>query len=552
MLSPAGRPPRAANARARGAAAARAAPAPRPAAPRVACRAAGEAGGDPQRLVDRVLELVEGSDGGIALSPDQRAAVDALLDELEAAGRSQTRPLDSPLLWGNYNVAYTSTSRAPAERGQPAGGRFRGALGRALFRTTGVFQSVLAPDVAVNKVGFRLFGLLPGSVGLRGRLVPVAAGEAHGPGGVAGDGDTVRVFFEPPVLQLGGLHVRIGERGGRGARDRGGARRALRPPTRPPRAAPRRAARAGPPSSVQLSTPYLDERVRLGKGSRGSLFVFTRGGPADAAGMDRVGLQKSSPAGLAGLAAALAAMVGGGAALWATGVAALQLAAAGLWLVTAGLAAVLQQGGIIRDDADLARTQEFPGNTPASFPSHTRGHTRSRPQQQPPRLVQQTSSLPAKPAAPGPGRSRKTRACCACAGARRAAMKPGFGSKAGKKKKSKARRSKKSGKAGADGDDVMADAAQQTARGSPAADAELAPALSKHARKVELKRALKVKVAVLKSGRQKLTKKAGNKAERRQLNQQIRGLVQEEILGGGGGKKAAATGGGGAAEGMAE
>jgi hypothetical protein len=41
---------------------------------------------------------------------------------------------------------------------------------------------------------------------------------------------------------------------------------------------------AGPPSSVQLSTPYLDERVRLGKGSRGSLFVFTRGGPADQAG----------------------------------------------------------------------------------------------------------------------------------------------------------------------------------------------------------------------------------------------------------------------------
>jgi hypothetical protein len=40
----------------------------------------------------------------------------------------------------------------------------------------------------------------------------------------------------------------------------------------------------GPPSSVQLSTPYLDERVRLGKGSRGSLFVFTRGGAADAAG----------------------------------------------------------------------------------------------------------------------------------------------------------------------------------------------------------------------------------------------------------------------------
>jgi hypothetical protein len=40
----------------------------------------------------------------------------------------------------------------------------------------------------------------------------------------------------------------------------------------------------GPPSSVQLTTTYLDERIRLGKGSRGSLFVFTRGGAADEAG----------------------------------------------------------------------------------------------------------------------------------------------------------------------------------------------------------------------------------------------------------------------------
>ncbi len=33
-----------------------------------------------------------------------------------------------------------------------------------------------------------------------------------------------------------------------------------------------------------LSTTYLDERVRLGKGSKGSLFVFTRGGAAEQAG----------------------------------------------------------------------------------------------------------------------------------------------------------------------------------------------------------------------------------------------------------------------------
>ena len=37
----------------------------------------------------------------------------------------------------------------------------------------------------------------------------------------------------------------------------------------------------GPKSSVILTTTYLTPTVRLGKGSRGSLFVFTKGGDAD-------------------------------------------------------------------------------------------------------------------------------------------------------------------------------------------------------------------------------------------------------------------------------
>lgn len=39
----------------------------------------------------------------------------------------------------------------------------------------------------------------------------------------------------------------------------------------------------GPQSSVVLTTTYLTPTVRLGKGSRGSLFVFTKGGAADTA-----------------------------------------------------------------------------------------------------------------------------------------------------------------------------------------------------------------------------------------------------------------------------
>lgn len=60
---------------------------------------------------------------------------------------------------------------------------------------------------------------------------------------------SLQVLFEKPELCLGGLSVRI-----------------------------------GPPSSVILKTSYLDEAVRLGKGSRGSKFVFVRGGEAESAG----------------------------------------------------------------------------------------------------------------------------------------------------------------------------------------------------------------------------------------------------------------------------
>ena len=42
--------------------------------------------------------------------------------------------------------------------------------------------------------------------------------------------------------------------------------------------------RIGPESSVQLTTTYLDERMRLGRGGRGSRFVFISGGCSDQAG----------------------------------------------------------------------------------------------------------------------------------------------------------------------------------------------------------------------------------------------------------------------------
>jgi hypothetical protein len=65
-----------------------------------------------------VLASITGTDNGLNMSQETRGAVDGLLDVLENAGElQQPRPLQSPLLFGNYNVAYTSSARS-SDRGQ--------------------------------------------------------------------------------------------------------------------------------------------------------------------------------------------------------------------------------------------------------------------------------------------------------------------------------------------------------------------------------------------------------------------------------------------------
>lgn len=69
-------------------------------------------------IVDEVLDRIKGTDNGIDVPDATRSKVDGLLDQLEREGASQQpRPLQDPLLYGNYNVAYTSSARS-SDRGQ--------------------------------------------------------------------------------------------------------------------------------------------------------------------------------------------------------------------------------------------------------------------------------------------------------------------------------------------------------------------------------------------------------------------------------------------------
>jgi hypothetical protein len=186
-----------------------------------------------RELEDDVLSLIADQDGGPTSTAEERSAVDARILELCGRGKRQL-PLSDPQLFNRYCVAYTSST----ENSPPAGGRFRGRLGRVIFPARGVFQHVVRPDTVVNVIPFKLLGLLCGSVALKGSLCVLDESD-FGPNGIG-------VTFQPPRLMLGGLVFQFANS-----------------------------------STVKLRTPYLSPRLRIGIGSRGSLFAFTRGGIAD-------------------------------------------------------------------------------------------------------------------------------------------------------------------------------------------------------------------------------------------------------------------------------
>lgn len=204
-------------------------------------------------LVDALIAASAGTDRGSAAPAGARARFDGAFDALAAVERdaSTPPPLADARLFGDWDVAFVGVGAR--QKGQPAGGRFRSAspLRRWLWKTVAVRQAVLPPAAGatgpevVNRVSFRLAGSVPGHVALRGDAGPVPGAAPDRPP------DAVRVVFDPPVLALApGTPVATGLRlGGR--------------------------------SWVQLSTPYVDGRVRLGVGSLGSKFLFERAAPED-------------------------------------------------------------------------------------------------------------------------------------------------------------------------------------------------------------------------------------------------------------------------------
>uniref|UniRef100_M4CQN6 Plastid lipid-associated protein/fibrillin conserved domain-containing protein n=1 Tax=Brassica campestris TaxID=3711 RepID=M4CQN6_BRACM len=163
--------------------------------------------------------VVANSDGGVTLSPEQHKEVAQVAGELQKYCVSE--PVKCPLIFGDWDVVYCSVPTSP-------GGGYRSVIGRLFFRTNEMIQGIDSPDIVRNRVSFTALGFLDGDVSLTGKLKVL-------------DSEWVQVIFEPPELKVGSLEFKYGFE-----------------------------------SEVKLRITYVDEKLRLGLGSRGSLFVFRR------------------------------------------------------------------------------------------------------------------------------------------------------------------------------------------------------------------------------------------------------------------------------------
>mmetsp|Transcript_84118 Transcript_84118/g.236419 ORF Transcript_84118/g.236419 Transcript_84118/m.236419 type:complete len:312 (-) Transcript_84118:155-1090(-) len=214
-------------------------------------------------LVTRLLEAIEGTDRGLAASEGQKAEISEMITELEAAGNGADF-FASGTAYGKYEVAYVGASSSRVAN--PAGGRWRGRVGRIFFPTQGLYQHILpseepgADALAVNLVEASLLSLIPITVVLRGpasRLNATAREEVIAERSTQGGltQNSVRANFDAPRVAFG---PRAGGLFGLG------------------QYAPLLRLSAGPRSSVVLDAPYVDDRIRIGKGASGIRFVFKR------------------------------------------------------------------------------------------------------------------------------------------------------------------------------------------------------------------------------------------------------------------------------------
>jgi hypothetical protein len=210
-------------------------------------------------IVDKLIERVHKTERGLSVTSVEKDIINKEIEKLITVfqnGNNTTNPLTDSRLFGNYDVSYVGPGPNESDGSNPAGGKFRGAVGKYIFKTKGLYQNILPRGLnnesgilVVNSVYGRLFQIIPFHVILTGFARALNRHEIdmiQSKCGTKLSEATAEVKFNKPLFCFGspnGFGLRI---------------------------------ISGVESSVILDTPYLDNKIRLGIGSRGSYFIFKR------------------------------------------------------------------------------------------------------------------------------------------------------------------------------------------------------------------------------------------------------------------------------------
>ena len=309
---------------------------------------------DTSDAANRLLALVEPTDRGVEASPQLRDEIGSLIDALELSYRGVDAFSQPEYLFRRTEVVYVGQARS--DKANAAGGKYRGKVGRALFKTDALFQHVLegASAPAVNVINFKLLGLLSGAAVMPGSWRRVVGDELT-------------------KLQA-----------------RAQSRNAARPPmtdnviavdfSAPRLSFPRNGAltvQFGPASNVRLEVTYLDERIRICRGGEnGTPFVFradtcAAGAPLAAASQMWERTLARRPLGKRSLIPLLitaAALSWTGAARGGGGLRAGAMRTVAVGLAAAAAAIARSTGGIVVEQRQAPDTPSAPPSAPPSPP----------------------------------------------------------------------------------------------------------------------------------------------------------------------------------------
>lgn len=180
------------------------------------------------QMVDKLLLLTRNTDRGARVSEPDRNEIEALIMQLAAKAANRSMITDKRL-YDDYAVLYSAPSSK--ENSPPVGGLLRTPLGKLLFRTRALFENFVQPNTVVNLLCFRFLGIIGGAVSLRGQVT-------FSPDGAS---NSLCFQFEQPRLRIGPAVFAY-----------------------------------GPKPRIATTVKYLDDRIRITIGRRGSMFVFAR------------------------------------------------------------------------------------------------------------------------------------------------------------------------------------------------------------------------------------------------------------------------------------